>query len=402
MRYRVSFLAFASALAACSTPDVTPVVTPDGGSPASDSGPPASCADALPPLKLTQVATSFTAPVLVTNAGDSRLFVVEQGGTIRVVKGGVVAPAPFLDVSSVIVSGGERGLLGLAFHPSYAQNGRFFVHYSGAPDGHTVIAEYKRSAASEDLAEGAIVKEVFTVAQPFANHNGGQIAFGPDGYLYIGLGDGGSANDPNGNGQSLATKLGKILRIDVDTYPTPPSGNMTGDGVDPSIWDYGIRNPWRFSFDRANGDLYIGDVGQNTWEEIDYEPKGAGNRNYGWSITEGLVCRPPATSCAMTGITPPVAVHPRTEAQSITGGYVYRGAALPCLAGRYVYADYVEGRIFSFVIKEHAATANAELTAMLNPGSALKLAISSFGEDSAGELYMLNYAAGTLYRIDAQ
>lgn len=369
-----------------------------------DQVPPDNCT--LPALKLTAVAQGFRSPVVITSpANDSRLFIVEQGGDIRVIKDGALVDAPFLDLTSTITFGGERGLLGLAFHPAYAENGRFWVTYTAGGDaevGRFSLAEYKVSASDPDKADLASGKVVFSYSHSRTNHNGGGLAFGPDGFLYISTGDGGGGGDPDQAGQRLNTPAGKLLRVDVDTYPTPPPGNFTGNDVYPHIWDYGLRNAWRFSFDRLTGDLYIGDVGQNAWEEIDFEPKGQGNKNYGWSTMEGNTCYNPATGCNRDGLTLPVAVHPRSEAKSITGGYVYRGAAIPCLRGRYIYADYITGRIFSFVMKDGAATDAQELTSDLNPENTLSLQISSFGEDRNGELYLLGYGSGRVYRIDAE
>jgi len=386
-----------------SVPPLPPGPVVDAGPDATALDPPAGCTDAPPSMKLTSVASGLDRPLYVTTApGETgRLYIVEQTGRVRLVKDGVLADAPFIDVTSRLVAGGEQGLLGIAFHPRYADNGRFWLHYSGAGDGRTEIAEFRRSAASNDVAEPQPVKVLLTVAQPYANHNGGEIAFGPDGFLYVGLGDGGSGDDPLDHGQRMESQLGKILRLDVDRYPEPPPGNATGANVDPQIWDWGLRNPWRFSFDRKNGDLYIADVGQNAWEEIDWEPAGTGKHNYGWKIMEGAVCRPrgPA-ACVTEGLRTPVAVHGRAEAISITGGYVYRGAAIPCLRGRYVYGDFGTGRIFSFVLRDGVATAKAELTSDINPGALLTLAISSFGQDDAGELYLASFPGGRVYRFE--
>ncbi|MBM4388154.1 MAG: PQQ-dependent sugar dehydrogenase, partial [Deltaproteobacteria bacterium] len=244
-----------------------------------DSGKETSqCLEKPPALKLTLVAGGFESPLFaVSPAGDpERLFVVEQTGAVKLIKNGVTLAQSFLDISGLAACCGERGLLGLAFHPDYLKNGRFWVNYTDKK-GDTVVAEYRKKSGDPERAEPDAVKILFTVKQPYANHNGGMIAFGPDGYLYVGMGDGGSGGDPLGNGQNLQTKLGKILRVDVDKYPEPPPGNMKGG--DPQIWSYGWRNPWRFSFDRATGDIYIADVGQNEWEEIDVQPAGSGGGN---------------------------------------------------------------------------------------------------------------------------
>lgn len=356
--------------------------------------------DCLPHLALTEVARNLSAPLFAGAAeGDpTRLYIVEQTGAIRIIENGILRSTPFLDLSGVITSGGERGLLGLAFHPQYVTNGRFFVNYTDH-DGNTVIAEFRRSAADPDVAAPDPARVFFTVIQPFANHNGGMVAFGSDGLLYIGLGDGGGGGDPSNNGQSLDTKLGKILRIDVDAYPAPPAGNITGG--DPDLWDFGLRNPFRFSFDRGTGDLYIGDVGQNLFEEIDIEPRGSGRRNYGWRITEGNHCFDPPTGCNLTGISLPVVEYSHADGCSVIGGYVYRGEAIPGLAGRYLYGDFCSNRIWSFVRDGARVTSQVELTDDLDPGHALR-GITSFGEDAAGELYVVDGGSGIVYRVDPE
>ncbi|MBI5533487.1 MAG: PQQ-dependent sugar dehydrogenase [Deltaproteobacteria bacterium] len=347
----------------------------------------------MPALKLTSIASGLSAPLFATSpAGDARLFVVEQGGRIRIIQGGAVLPTPFLDVSASISTGGERGLLGLAMHPGYASNGRFWINYTDT-SGNTAVVEYKASTTDPNVADPQPVRVLLGIAQPFANHNGGMLAFGPDGYLYIGMGDGGSGGDPQGNGQNPQSELGKILRVDVDSYPTPAPGNMPGGN--PHVWDMGVRNPWRFSFDRATGDLYIADVGQNAWEEVNVEPAGQGHRNYGWNTMEGTHCYQPSSGCSQAGLTLPVAEYSHDNGCSITGGYAYRGAAIPCLQGRYLYADYCSHRIWSFVWNGSAATDPKELTAELDPGDS----ITSFGEDAQGEAYVVT-AAGTVYRIE--
>jgi glucose/arabinose dehydrogenase len=357
--------------------------------------------DCLPRLKLTEVVRDLDDPLFVGAApgDDSRLYVVEQSGRIRLVKDGAVAATPFLDLSHAISAGGERGLLGLAFHPQYATTGRFFVNYTD-PTGTTVIAEYRRSAADPDVAVSDAARIFFTVPQPFANHNGGMLAFGADGLLYIGLGDGGgSGGDPQNNAQRLDTKLGKILRIDVDTYPAPPTGNVGGG--DPDVWDFGLRNPFRFSFDRVTGDLYIGDVGQDRFEEIDFEPRATGRHNYGWRITEGTHCFDPPVGCNLTGISLPVAEYGHADGCAVIGGYVYRGPSIPDLVGRYLYADFCSSRIWSFVRDGARLTSEVELTDDLDPTHVLG-GITSFGEDAAGELYVVDGRTGLVFRIDPE
>jgi glucose/arabinose dehydrogenase len=369
-------------------------------------------ADPIPALKLTDVATGLNAPLLVKAAGadNTRLYVLQQSGQIRLIKDGALVAEPFLDISDLLTAGGERGLLGLAFHPDYETNGRFFVHYSsdgsgGLNAGDTVVAEFKRSA-DPDVADPVQVAEILTQAQPESNHNGGSIEFGADGMLYIGLGDGGSGGDPSpshgpiGNGQNPDTFLGKILRIDVTTLPyTIPAGNITMAGFRPEIWDYGVRNPFRLSFDACTGDLYIGDVGQDLWEEIDVEPAGQGQKNYGWRCFEGthdfnMTCGPNAASSV-----PPVTEYQHIDNnKSVTGGYVYRGSAIPALRGTYFYGDFNSGRVWTLVWSNGQATDPIDISTDLDT---LGTNISSFGQDAAGEVYIVDYG-GIVYRIDPE
>jgi len=352
------------------------------------------------PGRMQVTSTTFSSPILVTQPpGDTRLFVVEQGGRIRIVSGGMTLGTPFLDISGGdFTSGGEQGLLGLAFHPSYAANGRFFLDYTDN-NGDTVIGEY-RVSADPNVAMPAQVQRILFITQPYSNHNGGNLLFGPDGYLYIGMGDGGSGGDPDGNGQNLGTLLGKMLRIDVDggsPYAIPPGNPFAGmGGRRPEIWAYGLRNPWRFSFDRTTGDLWIGDVGQGAWEEIDFEPAGVGGRNYGWSCREG---NHDYDGCPGTFIGPVFEYSHGSGpfiGQSVTGGYVYRGSALPsCYQGAYFFADYVDGWVASFKYTG-SPVANADVTdqTMLSGGN-----VSSFGQDSAGELYIVGHSSGRIYKV---
>lgn len=349
-------------------------------------------------LGLEPVATSFTFPLLVTApAGDPRLFVVEKGGLVKIVKGGTVLTTPFLDVSGLISNGGEQGLLGLAFDPQYGANGRFFVSYTNSA-GDNVLASYQISS-NADVADAGSAVIRLTVGQPYDNHNGGHIVFGPDGYLYLGIGDGGSGGDPDGHGQERNDLLGSILRLDVSaaTGYTVPAGNpLVGvPATRAELWNWGLRNPWRFTFDRSTGDLYIGDVGQNQREEINVATaaSGAGKGvNYGWSIMEGTRCFN-ATSCDMTGLTLPVLDYTHSDGCSVTGGYVYRGTAIPGLAGTYFYADYCDGWVRSFRYTGGQVTEAGSWDALAPGGS-----IPSFGEDGAGELYVLT-AEGGVYRI---
>ena len=339
-------------------------------------------------------------PIAVTNAGDGsdRLFVVQQGGLIRIVgANGAVAATPFLDISSRVAFGGERGLLGLAFHPHYAANGRFFVDYTRAADGATVIAEY-RTSADAGLADPGSERILLLIPQPAANHNGGMVAFGPDGYLYIGMGDGGGQNDQYHNAQDPNRLLGKILRIDVDTpassgraYAIPPGNPFFGGGGSPEIWTVGQRNPWRFSFDREWGDLWVGDVGGGAWEEIDRQPADApGGLNYGWPIMEGKHCKDGA-ACTIDPYTLPVAEYGHDQGCAVVGGYVYRGEAQPGLTGVYLFGDWCSGLIFT--LQADAGTVSPKLVARSG------LQVSSFGEDESGEIYLVDLAGGGLYHV---
>jgi hypothetical protein len=341
-------------------------------------------------LYLQPVLQGLTAPALVANAGDGsgRLFVVQLGGAIKVLQPDAAPPTLFLDIDDRVLSGGERGLLGLAFHPGFADNGRFFVHYTREPDGASVVSEFA-DAGTPDTRK-ATERVILTVAQPFANHNGGMIAFGPDGYLYIALGDGGSSNDPDNRAQNVDDLLGKILRIDVDgdePYAIPPDNPFAGPspGRD-EIYAYGLRNPYRFSFDRQTGALLVGDVGQGQREEIDLVTLGA---NLGWRLYEGTRCTSLGT-CSTAGLTPPVAEYSHTGGRcSVTGGYAYRGAAGTLPAGAYVFGDYCSGEIF--VLLNGAMHVLADTT----------LNISSFGEDEHGELYVVGLG-GTVHALKAR
>jgi glucose/arabinose dehydrogenase len=363
-----------------------------------DAAPDASGAQLVP------VANGLTRPIFLTNAGDGsgRLFVAEQTGAIRVIENGTVRPTPFLDISAllsrdVFAQGySERGLLGMAFHPDYANNGQFFIHYTDT-EGNTTIARYHVST-DPNVANPNSAEIILTHEQPYANHNGGMIAFGPDGYLYIGLGDGGSAGDPNQNGQNKSVLLAKILRIDVDSgtpYAIPPDNPVTTDpDFAPEVWAYGLRNPWRFSFDAATGDMYIGDVGQSSWEEIDFEPAGSpGGSNYGWSEFEAnhtfRSTTPPPNMVA------PVAEYGHSSGISVTGGYVYRGALVPDLQGVYFYADWGYGTIWA-LWRDASGAWNNEV--FFPPAG---FTVSSFGEDEQHELYVVDYS-GTILRFAPQ
>jgi glucose/arabinose dehydrogenase len=354
-------------------------------------------------LRLERVATGLISPVGITSAGDGsgRLFVNEQGGRIRVIAAdGTLQPGAFADLHERIRWGGEQGLLGLAFHPDFTHNGRLFVDYTRDPDGATVIAELH--SADGQSADPDSERILLVIPQPYDNHNGGQIAFGPDGYLYIAMGDGGDGGDPHGNGQNRQVLLGKLLRIDVDAtpdpgkaYAVPPSnpfaaaGTRPGEGL-PEIWAYGLRNPWRFSFDRSTGDLYIGDVGQEDWEEVDRQPAGStGGENYGWNVMEGTHCY--TALCDPNGITLPIAEYSHQLGCAITGGYVYRGTAQPALVGAYLYADYCEGSVSLLTMNGSVVVQEVNLTTALN--------IASFGQGDDGELYLVDDGRGSLYHL---
>jgi len=345
------------------------------------------------PVTLQEIASGLSAPLYLTSPpGDERLFIVEQPGTIRIVTGGGLAPEPFLDITAQVSSGGERGLLGLAFPADYAASGRFIVHYTNL-EGDTRVSRFQVSA-DPNRADPASETVLFAADQPFSNHNGGQILFGPDGFLYIGLGDGGASGDPDGRGQRLDEPLGSILRIDVAgppaaglPYAIPPDNPFVATvGALPEIWSLGLRNPWRFSFDRATGDLYIGDVGQDQWEEVNYSPaaEGAGRGiNYGWDIMEGRHCFASA-DCDSAGLVLPVLEYDHGTGCSIAGGYVYRGAAIPELQGHYFYSDFCRGFVRSFRVEGGAAVDEFDWPTLAPGGTVL-----SFGEDAAGELYVL-------------
>ncbi len=353
-------------------------------------------------VQLQPFITDLRRPLYITHSGDGsgRLFILEQGGVIYVTNSTGTELNIFLDVSPFVSAEAngsgytERGLLGLAFHPQYAQNGLFFINYTDR-QGATVVARYTVSSENANQANINSAQIIFTHPQPFPNHNGGHMAFGPDGYLYISLGDGGAANDPLGAGQNTDILLGKILRVDVNAstgYAIPPDNPFVGtDGAD-EIWAYGLRNVWRFSFDRTTGDLYSGDVGQNAWEEINFQPADSpGGENYGWNAYEASRVfnnRITAENAVM-----PIAEYEHTGANgcSVTGGYVYRGEALPALQGAYLYSDYCSGRIW---IAYRDTTDTWQSSVFLDSG----LQVSSFGEDENGELFIVNYS-GAVYRL---
>ncbi len=372
-------------------PTATPTITP---TPTNTPIP----VTAVTHISLNLVAGGFVKPVYLTHAGDGRLFVVEQDGAIRIIQDGAVLPQPFLNIDPLVGSiESERGLLGLAFHPNYAENGRFFIYYTDNSGG-TVISRYQVSSDNPNQADPDSAVVIFTLPQPDWNHNSGQLVFGPDGYLYVGLGDGGGANDQYQNGQNPSTLLGTILRLDVDFnesgYAIPADNPFVGDDAKRNeIWAYGLRNPWRFSFDRLTGDLFIADVGQNLWEEIHLQPADSpGGENYGWNIMEGSHCFQTET-CDPTGLELPIHDYPHGEGScSVTGGYVYRGQQYLELYGNYFLADYCSGIFWSlFPEADGSWTATKLVDTPHFP--------SSFGEDVDGELYFLSYGEGTVYQI---
>lgn len=371
-------------------------------------------------------ASGFSSPIAFVQdpTNPAVQMVVEQAGRIRIVQNGAVQPSDFLDLRGQIASGGERGLLGMAFAPDYAASGRFFVNFTN-PSGHTVIARFRRSASTPLAADPATRFDLRWpsglryIPQPYSNHNAGNLAFGPDGYLYIGLGDGGSGNDPENRAQNPSELLGKMLRIDVNVadgdangYVVPSSNPFVSGGpagVLREIWSFGLRNPWRYSFDLPSrggtGALIIADVGQGAWEEIDYEPADRGGRNYGWRTREGAhdnITSPPPVYNASSLINP-IHEYSHSVGQSITGGFVYRGAALPSLRGRYFFADYVQARVWSIALTigptgEATASARTDHTADLG-GVGVLGNISSFGLDANGELYIVSHTNGTIIQM---
>lgn len=350
-------------------------------------------------VRLLPVTDGLKKPLAIAHAGDERLFVVEQAGLVRVVKDDKPLAEPFLDLSAQVTSSGEQGLLGLAFPPDYASSGRFYVYYTDLA-GDSVLSRFSVTSGNPDRADAASEEILLQQDQPHSNHNGGQLAFGPDGYLYLGLGDGGSGGDPDGNGQNLGTLLGKLLRLDVSGtsgYDVPAANPFVSDSnARGEIWAYGLRNPWRFSFDNANGDLYIADVGQNAYEEVNFQLAGSeGGENYGWNIMEADSCFKPSNDCDKTGLVMPVVSYPHGApwGNSITGGYVYRGEAVSDLVGRYLFADFGSGRVWST-----SAASDWAVEPLFETG----FAISTFGEGADGELYVVDYSAGALYRIIKQ
>lgn len=384
----LSFLVFLG-LTACSP----------GSSPSTAVLPTAKNDTAVTSVSLFPVVVEgLDQPLYLTNAGDGRLFIVEKEGAIRLVQDGRLLDEPFLDIRDrVNADSSERGLLSVAFHPDYAQNGRFFVNYTNLA-GNTAVSAFQ-VGSSPNQADPGSESILLTIRQPYANHNGGQLQFGPDGYLYIGMGDGGSGGDPQGNGQNPASLLGALLRLDIDQatdaaqYGIPADNPFVADAAKlPEIWATGLRNPWRFSFDRATGDLLIADVGQNQWEEVNFLPAGSpGGSNFGWNIMEGTHCYDRNT-CDQTGLVLPVIDYRHEQGRcSITGGYVYRGSQFPTLGGVYFFGDYCSGEIWGMTAGE-----DGRFSAQVLYRSPSRIA--SFGEDAAGELYVVDISGG-IYQI---
>ena len=372
----------------------------DSGTAGNNSSPPPPSSIAV---QLQPITTALSAPVFMTAppADNNRLFIVEQGGRIKIfdVPSQSLLSTPFLDLSAAITSSGERGLLGMAFDPAYTNNGRFYVYYTDT-NGNIVIARYLASSSNANLADPSSAFTLHTILHPTCcNHNGGMLTFGPDGCLYAGTGDGGGSGDPDNNSQNTFSLLGKILRLNpgTDNACTNSIANPFASGGGASeVWSFGLRNPWRFSFDRQTGDLYIGDVGENTREEVDValSPNAGRQSNYGWRLMEGFLCFQPSSNCNSGGLTLPVLDYPHTGgACSIIGGFVYRGTAIPALNGTYFYADLCAGFVRSFTYQNAQVTNQFEWSS-LSPGTS----ISSFGEDAQGELYIMTLGGG-LWRI---
>jgi glucose/arabinose dehydrogenase len=366
-----------------------------GGSPGTTPSPPSSSDGGgprdVPAVRLEPLLSGSESPLQFIDRGDGAFFVVEQAGQVRLWRDGEFQATAFLDLRGQISSGGEQGLLGFALDPQYASNGRFYVDYTDR-NGDTQVVRYLRSALDGDRADPLSARTILTVDQPEANHNGGLVVFGPDGMLYVGLGDGGGGGDrhgPEGNGQNKDTLLGKILRIDVsgDTYSVPPDNPFATGGGRGEIWAYGLRNPWRFSFDRTTGDLYIGDVGQNRMEEIDYAPHTSrGGENYGWNLFEGSTR---FRAGEADNLVPPVAEYEHENGRlSVIGGYVYRGEAFPALEGIYFYGDFGSGTLWGLWPEEGQWTSRVLLETGIN--------ISSFAQDHDGELYVVDIGGRVL------
>jgi glucose/arabinose dehydrogenase len=369
--------------------------TPAPGETERPTNPPVSMDFAIALERFAEVRGGPLA-IAAPDDGSGRLFVASQAGTIwSVAADGTVLPDPMIDLGPFIVSGGEQGLLGLALHPDFPDDPRAFVNYTGE-DGDTTISSFSLDPANRDRFDVSSLRRLLFIDQPYANHNGGGAVFGPDGFLYLALGDGGAGGDPHDNGQRLDTLLGKILRLDVDADGREygiPAGNpfADADGLD-EVWHYGLRNPWRISFDRETGDLWIGDVGQGAWEEIDVAREGEGGLNFGWNRMEGAHCFR-ADGCSQDGLTLPVTEYGHDLGCTVIGGYVYRGDAFPILEGAYLFADYCSGLIFAIDAGKSKVAEPAQVGTV--DGNA-----SAFGEDANGELYVTTLD-GPIYRVTA-
>jgi glucose/arabinose dehydrogenase len=384
--------------------------------PASVSAAPAPLVDAAPSpaaptastIRLVKVADVSDPVLAISPKGDkARLFIVTKGGRIRIVKNGNQLATSFLNISSKVSRGSEQGLLGLAFHPNFATNRKFYVNFTNT-SGHTVVRQYRASSSNPDVVEPGSGRKIIRIKQPYSNHNGGMIAFGKDGYLYIGMGDGGSAGDPGNRAQDKGKLLGKMLRINVNgktatkNYRIPASNPYVGRAGKNEIWQRGLRNPWRFSFDRSNGNLWIGDVGQGRYEEVDRAKRtssGPGKGvNWGWRVMEGNHCYKPASGCNTSGKKRPLVEysHSSNGRCSVSGGFVYRGSAIAALRGWYVYGDYCSGEVWAV-----SATASRPAKPVRLLGTGSGRLISGFGEDASGELYLCDLGADAVYRIVA-
>jgi len=403
----VAALVLLAALASCANrqrggpapPSTTTSSTTTPGAPSTSATEPTT----FPAIRLTPVLRGLSQPLFLTGAGDGsgRLFVAEKGGRIRTARrGSRVDPQAFLDISNKVSTGGEQGLLGLAFPPDFAAKKRFYVDYTDV-NGDTIIARYR--VGSNGRAEAGSEQVLMKIPQPFPNHNGGMLAFGPDGFLYVGMGDGGSGGDPFGNAKRPTRLLGKILRLQVESSGTPPARALPAPGNPFArlggnarfVWDLGLRNPWRFSFDRQTGDLYIGDVGQNSYEEIDFARAGRGGLDFGWNRFEGFHTYPGgALASDFRGTIPPVFEYSHALGDTVTGGYVYRGAKLPTMRGLYLFADFGSGTVWGM---RHVAGKWRAEQLLTNAGS-----IASFGEDDSGELYACDLQRGEVLAIEVR
>jgi glucose/arabinose dehydrogenase len=400
-RRNAAILAIAAALLAMPFASSGSAAVPSVEPPTrTEPAPPAAPGDLI---KLTLITSGLSSPVYVTHAGDgtNRLFIVEKTGRIRILQNGQLLAKPFLDISDRVSRGSEQGLLGLAFHPNFRGNHKVYVNFTDRL-GDTIITEYQTYFGNTNLVKPSTRRRILKVDQPYENHNGGGMNFGPDGFLYIGLGDGGSGGDPGNRAQNKETLLGKMLRIGINGstgsrhYKIPGSNPFVGTSGWDAIWMYGLRNPWRWSFDRSTGDLWIGDVGQNSWEEIDHgvdSGHGPGKGvNWGWRVLEGTHCYPSGNSCNTSGKAMPVIEYAHSGGRcSVTGGYVYRGAAIPSIQGDYLYGDFCSGEIWGL---DNPYTSPTPVLLLDT-----SLLVSSFGEDRNGELYVTDLN-GRLYRVD--